>query len=108
LPTLERILSKDEFTNSHLTDINNEFVTAYSTQISNSGQIGATLSAIPENGGQDKSHFLSTVKPLAETAWAVTQLSKEQESYLENIYLGWLAGMDPSTDNAVIVKGTIK
>ena len=86
-------------------DINNEFVTAYTAQISNSGQIEATLSAIPENSGLDKSHFLSTVNPLAETAWAVTQLSKEQESYLENIYLGWLTGLNPFTDNAVIVKG---
>jgi len=105
VPTVGRMLSSDDITNSHLADISNDFVMAYTTQVKSSGQARVTLSAVPENGGLDKSHFLSTVKPLAETAWAVTQLSKEQESYLENIYLGWLAGLDPFTDNAVIVKG---
>ena len=63
------------------------------------------LSGITEEGSYDKSRLYSAVKPLPDIAWAVTQLTTEQQSYLDNIYMGWLSGLDPFGDNAILVKG---
>ena len=78
---------------------------AYTTQLEIFGQAGVVLSGLTENGGYEKSHLSNTVKPMADIAWAVTQLTSVQQSYLENIYIGWLSGLDPFGDNAVLVKG---
>ena len=63
------------------------------------------ISGITERGSYDKSRFYTAVKPMADIAWAVTQLTMEQQSYLDNIYMGWLSGLDPFGDNAVLVHG---
>ena len=78
---------------------------AYTIQFAVSGQAGVVLSGMVEGGSYDKNHFNTAVKPLPDTAWAVTQLTAEQQSYLNNIYMGWLTGLDPLGDNTILVKG---
>jgi len=78
---------------------------AYTTQLEIFGQAGVVLSGLTENGGYEKSHLSNTIKPMGDIAWAVTQLTSVQQSYLDNIYMGWLSGLDSFGDNAVLVKG---
>ena len=78
---------------------------AYTIQFAVSGQAGVVLSGMVEGGSYDKNLFNTAVKPLPDTAWAVTQLTEEQQSYLNNIYMGWLTGLDPLGDSTILVKG---
>ena len=105
MPTASRILYVDEFKSGQFSEVQGSSLDAYTTQLEISGQAGVVLSGITEEGSYDKSRLYSTVKPLPDIAWAVTQLTTEQQSYLDNIYMGWLSGLDQFGDNAILVKG---
>ena len=105
LPTASRILSANEFKDGQFTEMQGNSLEAYTIQFAVSGQAGVVLSGMVEGGSYDKNHFNTAVKPLPDTAWAVTQLTAEQQSYLNNIYMGWLTGLDPLGDNTILVKG---
>ena len=106
LPTASRILSVDEFKSGQFSEVQGSSLDAYTTQLDIYGQAGVVLSGMTlTEGSYDKSRFYTAVKPLPDIAWAVTQLTAEQQSYLDNIYMGWLSGLDPFGDNAILVKG---
>lgn len=105
LPTASRMLSADEFKSGLFTEVQGNLLEAYNIQVEVSGQAGVVLSGMVEKGSYDTSRFHAAIKPLPDIAWAVTQLTKEQQSYLDNIYMGWLAGLDPFSDNTILVKG---
>ena len=63
------------------------------------------LRGITEESSYDNSRLYTAVKPLPDITWAVTQLTTEQQSYLDNIYMGWLSGLDPFGDTAILIKG---
>ena len=105
MPTASRILSADEIKRGQFSEVQGNLLDAYTTQLEIFGQAGVVLSGLTENGGYEKSHLSNTIKPMADIAWAVTQLTSVQQSYLDNIYMGWLSGLDPFSDNAVLVKG---
>lgn len=105
LPTASRILSVDEFKSGQFSEVQGSSLDAYTTQLEISGQAGVVLSGITEEASNDKKRLYGAVKPLPDIAWAVTQLTTEQQSYLDNIYMGWLSGLDPFGDNAILVKG---
>ena len=105
MPTASRVLTINEFKTEQFTEVQGRSLEAYITQLDISGQVGVVLSGMVEEGSFDKSHFLTAIKPYPDTAWAVTQLTSEQQSYLDNVYMGWLSGLDPFGDNSILVKG---